>query len=81
VTIKDFAFQPSTLRVRPGATVTVVNEDGVTHTLTSTTGAFTTGDIPAGRTVHFGAPATSGSYPYRCDIHQYMTGTLVVVTT
>lgn len=78
VTIQDFSFHPSTIRVRPGAEVTVVNKDTVTHTLTSTTGAFATGDISGGKTVHFAAPSKSGSYPYRCSIHQYMAGTLVV---
>jgi plastocyanin len=78
VTIENFAFDPGTLRVSPGETVTVVNKDGVTHTLTSLSGAFNTGDIAAGTTSHFVAPAKAGSYPYRCNIHQFMTGTLIV---
>jgi plastocyanin len=78
ITIANFAFNPDTLRVAPGAVVTVHNEDGVTHTVTSLSGAFNTGDIPAGTTVHFSAPTTPGNYPYRCNIHQFMTGTLVV---
>jgi len=32
--IRDFAFSPATLTVRPGAVVTWVNEDSVTHTVT-----------------------------------------------
>lgn len=81
VIIKSFAFSPATLRVRPGATVTVMNSDGVTHTLTSTTGAFDTGDISGGSSAHFTAPMSTGSYPYRCGIHQFMTGMLVVSTS
>lgn len=80
VTIKDFAFSPATLDVAPGASVTVVNRDGVTHTLTSLSGAFDTGDLASGQTAHFTAPAKAGSYRYRCNIHQFMTGTLVVTS-
>lgn len=78
ITIQNFAFGPSILRVAPGTLVTVENKDGVTHTVTSDTGAFNTGDISAGQTAHFEAPTKSGSYPYRCNIHQFMTGTLIV---
>jgi plastocyanin len=78
ITIRNFAFRPATLTVAPGATVTVTNKDSVTHTLTSDSGAFNSGNIPAGSTVHFTAPSKSGSYPYRCNIHQFMTAVLHV---
>jgi plastocyanin len=78
IAIKNFAFAPDVLTVKAGATVSVKNEDGVTHTLTSTTGKFSTGDVASGQTVSFTAPETPGTYAYRCNIHQYMTGTLVV---
>jgi len=78
ITIKNFAFSPDTLTVQPRARVTVVNRDTVTHTLTSTTRVFNTGDIAPGQTVTFTAPAARGTYPYLCLIHQYMTGTLIV---
>jgi plastocyanin len=79
ITIKNFMFSPMTLTVSPGAKVTVTNEDSATHTLTATgTKAFDTGDVGPGRTVTFTAPSTAGTYSYLCDIHQYMSGTLVV---
>ena len=80
VTIQNFAFHPATLTVAPGATVTVVNKDSVTHTLTSTANpkAFDTGDIAAGATKTFKAPSKAGSYPYNCTIHTFMLGTLTV---
>lgn len=78
IIIKNFAFAPATLTVKPGSTVSVKNEDGVTHTLSSTTGRFNTGNVASDHTVRFTAPTTPGTYPYRCNIHQYMTGTLVV---
>ncbi len=44
IVIQNFAFSPATLTVAPGTTVTVVNKDAVTHTVTSTaaTRAFST---------------------------------------
>ncbi|MBW8078412.1 MAG: hypothetical protein GJU76_10140 [Gallionella sp.] len=78
VVIKNFAFTPSSLTVSPGATITVRNDDSATHTLTSTSGAFNTGDIAPGASKTFVAPKTSGTYPYICEIHQFMHATLVV---
>jgi plastocyanin len=78
IIIKNFAFAPSTITVAPGASVTVTNTDQVAHTVTSSKGAFDTGDIQPGQSKTITAPNTPGSYPYICSIHQYMTGTLVV---
>lgn len=81
IVIKNFAFKPDDLTVHPGQVVSVKNEDPVTHTLTSDSKAFDTGDIPGGTTAHFTAPEKAGTYEYRCSIHQYMTGTIVVSNT
>jgi plastocyanin len=78
ITIKNFAFSPSTLTVTPGSKVTVHNEDSATHTVTSVSTGFNTGDLAPGGTMSFTAPSTAGSYPYICQIHQFMHGTLVV---
>jgi len=79
IIIQNFAFHPASLTVAPGTKVTVTNEDSTTHTVTATGAkAFDTGDIAPGKTTTFTAPATSGAYPYICEIHQYMQGTLTV---
>ncbi|MGW7488291.1 cupredoxin domain-containing protein [Streptomyces sp. NPDC054786] len=79
LTVKDFAFKPAALSVRPGARITVVNQDSTTHTVTATGAkAFDTGSIKPGRTVTFTAPAKPGRYPYLCTIHPYMKGRLTV---
>jgi plastocyanin len=78
IIIRNFVFSPDSLSVAPGATVTVTNDDQVTHTLTATKGGFNTGDIPGGTSKTFTAPNKPGMYSYICSIHQYMTGTLVV---
>lgn len=80
IVIKNFTFVPMTTTVSPGATVTVKNEDTTTHTLTATGAgkAFDTGDIAGGSSKTFTAPSTAGSYPFICNIHQYMHGMLTV---
>jgi plastocyanin len=81
LTIKNFAFSPSTLTVAGGAKVTVHNDDSATHTVSAVdphAGAFNTGDIGPGGTAIFTAPTIAGTYPYICMIHQFMHATLVV---
>jgi plastocyanin len=74
--INDFQF--SAIRVAPGATVTVVNNDSAPHTATAEDGSFKTDTIPAGAKGSFTAPTETGSYPFFCAIHPRMTGTLIV---
>jgi plastocyanin len=79
ITIKNFGFT-GTLTVKPGEKVKVVNEDSVAHTLTDKkTHKFDTGNVDgSGGTGTFTAPTTPGSYPFGCDYHPEMAGTLVV---
>ncbi|HEX3564366.1 MAG TPA: cupredoxin domain-containing protein [Acidimicrobiales bacterium] len=78
ITIQNFSFSPAKITVTPGEKVTVTNKDSVAHTVTANDKKFNTGDIAAGKTVTFTAPSSPGSYPYMCNIHQYMTGMLTV---
>jgi plastocyanin len=79
LTIQNFAFSPKDFTVTPGETISVTNKDAVTHTFTSVTaGGFDTGLISPGQTVTVKAPTTPGSYPYKCTVHPFMTGTLTV---
>ncbi|MEV0188565.1 cupredoxin domain-containing protein [Kitasatospora purpeofusca] len=81
VTIKDFKFDPATLTVAPGTAITVTNQDDTGHTLTAlapNAGAFDTGLLEQGKSATITAPTTPGSYPFHCDVHPTMTGTLVV---
>jgi plastocyanin len=78
IAISNFAFIPVALTVHPGTKVTVVNRDSVAHTVTSSSGGFTTGDIPAGQSATFTAPGHSGDYSYICTIHPNMMGKLTV---
>ncbi|WP_194908586.1 cupredoxin domain-containing protein [Catenulispora rubra] len=79
IVIDNFAFSPANLTVRPGQTITVVNHDSVTHTLTAGSGAaFDTGALNPGKSATITAPTTPGAYPYVCTIHASMHGTLTV---
>jgi len=79
VTIKDFAFNPASLTVAPGAKITVTNQDSASHTLTSSSGGgFDTGTLATGKSATITAPVQPGSYPFVCRIHPSMKGTLVV---
>lgn len=77
IVIRNFAFDPASLTVRVGTTVTVRNEDPSTHTVTADDGRFNTGTISPGQTVTFRVGST-GTFHYQCAIHQYMQGTLTV---
>ncbi|MEV8626448.1 cupredoxin domain-containing protein [Streptomyces sp. NPDC051079] len=79
IVIKDFAFSPTDLQVRPGTQVTVTNRDSAPHTVTATGDqAFDTGSLAGGATTTFAAPSVPGSYPYLCTVHPRMTGRLTV---
>jgi plastocyanin len=77
VLISNYAFDPPTLTVKPGATVTWVNKDDEIHTVTSADGKFSSPalDTDDSFSFHFDAP---GTYVYHCAIHTHMTGTIVV---
>ncbi len=76
ITISGFKF--SKLTVKKGKTVTIVNRDMVTHSVTSNTGRFNK-TVGPGKTVTFKAPSTPGTYKYHCSPHRFMKGTLTVV--
>jgi plastocyanin len=81
VNIANFAFAPKTLTVKVGTTVTWKNDDQFAHQVKSTAGdpgvAFALGSQAGGQTVsHMFTQA--GTYRYYCNIHNYMTGTIVV---
>lgn len=63
--------------VKAGTTVTVVNTDAVSHTLT-VKGQGIDVKLGAGETGSFTAPTTPGDYPLSCDVHPSMQGTLTV---
>jgi amicyanin len=77
VTIQDFKFNPATLSVPVGTTVTWTNKDEEPHTLAAKDGSFHSPGMDTNATYSF-TFTTPGSYDYICSIHPFMTGTVVV---
>lgn len=75
VSIQNLAFNPGTLTIKKGTTVTWTNNDSVTHTIKSAT--FNSGDLAKGDTFQF-TFNTPGTFDYSCGIHPFMTGKIIV---
>ena len=81
LTAHNFAFDPASLSVQPGQTVTLTfqNEDGVTHSFTTDGAPAVSVDAAGGstQTVTFTAPQ-SGTLAFHCRYHPQMKGTITV---
>ena len=77
IVIQNFAFEPSTLTVKPGTKVTWVNRDDEPHTATATDKRFNSKTLENGDrfSMEFTQP---GIYKYYCALHPKMTGQIVV---
>jgi len=71
------AFDPMTITVNEGTSITWTNKDATAHTVTSDNGLFNSGNIGSNGTYSY-TFSTAGSYPYHCSIHPMMTATVVV---
>lgn len=76
-TISNFSFQPKTITIKVGDTVTWKNNDSAAHTVTADNGSFDSGSIGRGGTYSRTFTQT-GTYPYYCSLHPNMTGTVIV---
>jgi len=79
--IASFKFVPKDVKLKAGGTITWTNQDKAPHTATSEPGApaeFDTGRLELGQTksIKLDKP---GKYPYFCEFHRFMTGTVEVV--
>jgi plastocyanin len=77
VAISNFKFDPATLTVPVGTTVTWTNQDEEPHTVAAKDGSFHSPGLDTHATYSF-TFANPGSFDYVCSIHPFMTGTLVV---
>jgi plastocyanin len=77
VIITGMSF-PSNTTVAKGTTVVWNNKDAIAHTVTSDDGTtFSSGSLDPGSTFSYVAN-TAGSFPYHCNFHSNMKGTLTV---
>ena len=77
VAVDNFKFDPATLTVPVGSTVTWTNKDEEPHTIAAKDGSFHSPTLDTKGTYSF-TFAKPGSYDYICSIHPFMTGTVVV---
>jgi plastocyanin len=77
VDIRDSQYSPPVVTVPVGTTVRWTNHDEDTHTVTSMTGLFGSAGLDRDETFTH-TFTTPGLYPYGCDLHPFMRGTIVV---
>ena len=78
VSIQNFAFQPATIQVAKGTTVTWTNEDAAPHTVTFRNGGMRgSGTLQRGQSFSY-TFGTAGTYTYYCGVHPSMIGTVLV---
>jgi LPXTG-motif cell wall-anchored protein len=77
VTISDFKFDPKTITVSVGDTVTWTNNGPAAHTATADDGTFDTGNLVKGAAGSYKF-TKAGTYKYHCTPHPFMTATVTV---
>ena len=77
VEIEGLAFKPADIQATVGQTVTFSNKDSAPHTATLDDGSCTTPNIAEGGSdaLTFNA---AGTYPFHCNVHPDMKGTITV---
>lgn len=80
ITIQNFSFQPGTVTIPVGTTVTWTNMDTPSHTTTSDPGqavSWDSGVLATNQSFSF-TFTQAGTFTYHCSIHPNMHGTIVV---
>src|ERR1700712_4243720 len=73
VNIQATQFNPATVTITVGATITWTNTDTDVHSIVTDDGtSFNSGNIAPGASVSF-TPATNGTYNYHCGVHPTVT--------
>jgi len=77
VDIRSFAFEPATITIKAGQTVTWTNHDGTAHTVAADDKSWKSDNLDQNGT--FSHTFTSaGTFTYHCSLHLEMKGTVVV---
>ena len=81
VSINDFIFNPTLIKIKKGTKVTWTNEGNIGHTVTSSEsspmGGLASELLANGQSYSFTFD-TAGTYTYYCSPHPYMKGTVEV---
>lgn len=78
VEIVEYAYGPDPVTVQVGGKVIWLNQDTAPHTATADDGSFDTGTIERGK-LKSATFKQAGTFPYFCEIHPTMHGTVEVV--
>jgi plastocyanin len=78
ISIDNFTFNPPTLTVKAGTSVTWTNKDDIPHGIASANNAFSRSKAMDTDDSFSFTFTTPGTYQYFCYIHPHMTGTIVV---
>ncbi|MDF0593901.1 PQQ-dependent sugar dehydrogenase [Methanotrichaceae archaeon M04Ac] len=78
VEIRSFSFQPESITVPAGTTVTWINRDPFAHTVTADDGSFDSGSIRGNGGEFHLALSEPGTFPYHCTPHPSMRGEIIV---
>jgi plastocyanin len=77
VKIANFTFDPPTLTVKAGTTVTWINADDIPHVVSEKDAKFRSSALDTDETFAQTFPV-AGTIEYFCAIHPRMTGTIIV---
>lgn len=77
VRIANFTFTPPVLAIRPGTTVTWINDDDIPHTVVANDHTFRSQVLDTGDRFSF-TFAKPGQFGYFCSLHPHMTGRIAV---
>ena len=75
--IDNFTFEPETLTVKAGTTVTWINEDDIPHTVVASDRSFKSKALDTDDKFAF-TFTTPGSYEYFCSLHPHMKAMVTV---
>jgi plastocyanin len=76
--MKDIKFNPSTVKIKAGDTVTWTNDDSVGHDVTDDSfKSGSAGGVEPGQSFKHKFPK-AGTFTYVCTVHPGMKGTIVV---
>lgn len=77
VDISGFAFNPSTITIKVGQTVTWTNNDSVSHNVLADDGSFSSNTLETGDSFSY-TFNSAGTFTYKCGFHANMVGTVIV---
>ena len=80
VRIVEFSFNPSSITVAAGNSITWTNAGTVSHTTTADSGAWNSGPLRPGASFSQ-TFNTAGTFSYHCMIHPTMVGTVTVTSS